>query len=454
MGIVVKRKPNSKPRKKGNRPQKTAWKQHTSTWSIEGVRTVGITLILQPTQEQYRQLYALRAAYYKGARLVRKVIHGIYKENNTFRYFDDYDSKERTFNTTALRDYVKPQVENQLIALGFVYSDQRECIIEYVANRYIGYIKRHDKKLAGPIGLAKNSHGHNYGSMNYGRGVKVDIANSQVIIRSNIVGEVIKIPFVVPKYFRPMLKYIKKDIRTIISKIGAKNPIIKVKVDTVPITWLYQPETICGIDINMGEDFVVVYYADGTTYTIKRTPDLEEAIKKLKALNKDKKDSKSKETKVVIERQIKTVRKLIAVLVKPLMLNLIEEVKNKKALLCIDFAKTGKTNGDYGQTAVIDVLTEVCSLLPKDGDQRYGIPFVHVPPAYTTQRCYKCGRLTKISLKTKVYTCDNESCDYTENRDVHGAKNTMLKGELIWEYGYKQGIKLWDEQYIVKGTAF
>ena len=43
----------------------------------------------------------------------------------------------------------------------------------------------------------------------------------------------------------------------------------------------------------------------------------------------------------------------------------------------------------------------------------------------TTQLCPNCGRLNKHSLDKRVYHC---SCGYTEDRDIHSAKNMLIFG--------------------------
>ena len=54
----------------------------------------------------------------------------------------------------------------------------------------------------------------------------------------------------------------------------------------------------------------------------------------------------------------------------------------------------------------------------------------------TTQLCPHCGRLNKHTLDKRVYRC---SCGYTEDRDVHSAKNMLIFGM--------------DEQNIVKSPG-
>ena len=43
----------------------------------------------------------------------------------------------------------------------------------------------------------------------------------------------------------------------------------------------------------------------------------------------------------------------------------------------------------------------------------------------TTKFCPKCCTLNTLTLKDRIYVCD---CGYTEDRDIHAAKNAKLFG--------------------------
>lgn len=55
----------------------------------------------------------------------------------------------------------------------------------------------------------------------------------------------------------------------------------------------------------------------------------------------------------------------------------------------------------------------------KNGNTLY-----RVGEEYTTQTCGKCGTLKKVGCD-KTYHCDE--CGYTMDRDIHGARNILLK---------------------------
>ena len=56
--------------------------------------------------------------------------------------------------------------------------------------------------------------------------------------------------------------------------------------------------------------------------------------------------------------------------------------------------------------------------------EKHGATLYLVGEEYTTQACGCCGCLKKVA-GSKTYTCDN--CGYTMDRDVHGARNILLK---------------------------
>lgn len=53
--------------------------------------------------------------------------------------------------------------------------------------------------------------------------------------------------------------------------------------------------------------------------------------------------------------------------------------------------------------------------------EELGIPTVSVNPAYTSQRCPRCGIISKKHRKRDAYLCQN--CNYQNNADVVGATN-------------------------------
>lgn len=49
----------------------------------------------------------------------------------------------------------------------------------------------------------------------------------------------------------------------------------------------------------------------------------------------------------------------------------------------------------------------------------------------TTKLCHSCGCLNNVSLADRIYKCD---CGYTEDRDIHSAKNMILIGQELTDF--------------------
>lgn len=55
--------------------------------------------------------------------------------------------------------------------------------------------------------------------------------------------------------------------------------------------------------------------------------------------------------------------------------------------------------------------------------------FIQVDPAYTSQKCNKCGEMVAKSLSTRTHICSY--CGYVEDRDVNAAKNILTAGHAV-----------------------
>jgi predicted RNA-binding Zn-ribbon protein involved in translation (DUF1610 family) len=104
----------------------------------------------------------------------------------------------------------------------------------------------------------------------------------------------------------------------------------------------------------------------------------------------------------------------------------LESFKNKyegEVGFAIDGVATGRMNNSFGQEDVRDVCVRWCL--------KNEVPFVIVPPQYTSQRCPECGEFHKQDRKTtNTYVCP--SCGYfNENCDLVGALNIGVHGEHL-----------------------
>ena len=98
----------------------------------------------------------------------------------------------------------------------------------------------------------------------------------------------------------------------------------------------------------------------------------------------------------------------------------------------VDFLKTHvphykiiRNMSDYETIDESDVEGIILSGSP----MRIGVP-IHTNKlriAHTTKTCGCCGHIWNNVGGSKVYKCQNENCNYELDRDVHGARNILIK---------------------------
>jgi putative transposase len=66
---------------------------------------------------------------------------------------------------------------------------------------------------------------------------------------------------------------------------------------------------------------------------------------------------------------------------------------------------------------VIEVVTQKC--------QEYRVELRHVEPAYTSQRCPVCGKVSRNNRKGESFQCTD--CNYSQDADTVGALNILSK---------------------------
>ena len=91
--------------------------------------------------------------------------------------------------------------------------------------------------------------------------------------------------------------------------------------------------------------------------------------------------------------------------------------------LAIDGVATGARSKSFGQEDIRDACVRWCI--------KNNVPFVIVPPQYTSQKCVKCGTFHKQDRKTSnTYLCG--SCGFFhKNCDAIGALNIKVHGEFL-----------------------
>jgi IS605 OrfB family transposase len=66
--------------------------------------------------------------------------------------------------------------------------------------------------------------------------------------------------------------------------------------------------------------------------------------------------------------------------------------------------------------------------------RRAGVPVVFVDPAYTSQRCSRCGHVERGNrISQAMFAC--RSCGLRMNADLNASYNIALKGEIAWAAG-------------------
>jgi len=58
---------------------------------------------------------------------------------------------------------------------------------------------------------------------------------------------------------------------------------------------------------------------------------------------------------------------------------------------------------------------------------KYGSKLVIVTEEFTTKTCGACGKINDNVGKSEVFACCDKNCEYTLDRDAHGARNILIK---------------------------
>ena len=94
----------------------------------------------------------------------------------------------------------------------------------------------------------------------------------------------------------------------------------------------------------------------------------------------------------------------------------VEDLKPSK--MVHGFTSLNRSIHDAGWSSLISIL----SLKAESA----GVEVIKVDPAYTSQRCYKCGYIEKANRKDEEFKC--VSCGHGDHADVNAAKNILEKG--------------------------
>jgi hypothetical protein len=272
--------------------------------------------------------------------------------------------------------------------------------------------------------------------------------------------------YFVPKRYHARKKFVKDKVKNglggnvCFTGRDGRAAHITIKVDE-SFDWLFPPLFARSYDFNM-EGAVMVFMNDGDI--IPRSPEIDLAINDIRRVNGEIAASEEKSKKLKADRkshkhgdegypkkgdgkQERNMRRRLRLewidahdrlenLMTSVATRVIEKVKAEQSLLCIDNVKPGQTTGTFGQDKMAALLIKMCN------EQR--IPYVLVPPAYTTVMCAKCntiGERKEVDGRTDSNVAVCPKCgDYGSHRN--GAENVARFGWKIWNDGY-QSFKEW-----------
>ena len=63
----------------------------------------------------------------------------------------------------------------------------------------------------------------------------------------------------------------------------------------------------------------------------------------------------------------------------------------------------------------------------KGKSEEYDVEYKEVDESYTSKTCGKCGLLNEKLGGSEIFKCDKTNCHYQMHRDIHGARNILIK---------------------------
>lgn len=128
-------------------------------------------------------------------------------------------------------------------------------------------------------------------------------------------------------------------------------------------------------------------------------------------------------------RRIKVHNKL-KIMLKPYAMKIIQKALKRQSLVTGDGLTTGQTNGSFGQDKIQALLMTEC--------QNNGIPYYNVNPAYSSQRCSKCGHTEEGNRPdTETFKC--LKCGHEAISHENAAENIAIYGRMMYNAGVPYG---------------
>ena len=339
-------------------------------------------------------------------------IHSMGKEQ--YVTMDYSKSKEEALTRARYRDTV------QFILDKYPIKEKRKSLernlVGYVLERFAGYYKRNSKDKV-PTITFKNK----------------DIKYKDRSVVLDTKKKTLKFPTVFGDYTLNYTQNVKGD--RVKSEKYAGNLVIKKKefviAINVPFVAQYTPETVLGFDLNKSLNNWLVFNTGDIITGDETVYKYIDEIRKLNKIidNNNKGDLKSSQ-RSAFRRQVQNKHRKFNKEISKVCNKIIDVVKDRKALLCIDMVKTGQKMGTFGQDKIIPQLQTMC--------ENQGVPFIAVPCRNTSRRCSSCGYVHKDNRKT----VDEFKCLKCQHEDIshfNAAKNIAFLGNKMFEGGVPCG---------------
>ena len=352
----------------------------------------------------------------------------------------DYAGKQQDKDVASLR-HVKALPEVKEIIESVLSEDELENmqksamddILWHVVERYKSYKNRNKKFPKNGIQIKSSK------AMNFKDGkLKVDAENKTITIKSLKKNEEIILPFADSYYDNlDLVDNTWRGGNIVFNSLEARadNELVLMVEHEKEF---YEPTHVIGMDVNMKDENWLTFSEamENGGVTLAKPLNISEIEKvrdtlnaKLRPKKKDEVEYKlnsAQRRKMYRRLQKKMVNRYTAI--EESLKSVLESFNKKyegQLAFAIDGVATGRTKNSFGQEDVRDIVVRSCL--------KNEVPFVIVPPQYTSQRCPDCGEFHKQDRKTSnTYLCP--SCGYfNENCDLVGAVNIKVHGEFLLE---------------------
>jgi len=322
-----------------------------------------------------------------------------------------------------------------------------------VFRRYKSYIKRNKKLPRGSIAIRDKA-------MTFKSNIfKIDTKNN-LVLASNMIKDKdnpnIKIDYTYDDHYEKTISLLEFGKRAKeISK--PRGGVLALKKNELVLavnkeTSYQKPEVWIGSDINKDPSNWIYFSAkvDGS-YCLAKTSDISEVekgiremqkrITKDKTINSRQRSGLRKKWKKLHARHKKLVQKVLFPHLEKIVLS-----TPKRVGMAIDAVGTGDKNGTFGQDKIIELMQTFC--------RERGIPHYFIPTPYTSQRCNKCGNISKAARckYTNEYIC-TAGCGYKVHGDLAGAKNGAEFARALEENGTPMKGTA-DSNYMISNWSF